>query len=1469
MTETETSPPEPAHLRRAPRPRGRWLLLILLGSLLGLLLFLSALAALALAWLDTPAGQAWLVARLNRELAAQGVEIGGLRGRLLGGWELERFTLSDEEGPYLRLEEIELQWRPLSLLQGEIAIDKLAVAAGELSRLPQDSSPDAADADAAALPRLPRLPMRVTLSRFVVERFAVGEPVLGVAAEMAATGEARWLEEERLRADFLLTRLDRAGDRLEARLDYDQPAATLSLETVLEGAADGVFAAALGARAGETVSLRLSGEGPLAAWQGELAANIGERARLDADIAARNGRVELEGQADAAGLLSSPYADFLRPEVSFRLAGALDRGDALPLEISLETEHLAVQSQGRMALDDRASLDFAYRLDIGGSTPLAPLLGGLGFAAGEVSGRISGAMAAPEITAQARLESPAIPDLGSAESAEVSLRARLGADSLAIAAEGRLAALRLDNQPVLDPIFSVTGSYATAAGSLAIDTAQVSAGGATMTASGGLGDDFETVELDGDVEISSLDSLAFLPDLPLSGGFAATLRVARASGDAPWNLRLDGAGRNIAAASEGLSQSLGPQPEISLAAQMTPDDRLVIEPLQVRVAAGLLEARGPVDLAAGRLDLGYELTVETFAAMLGAQTVSDGDGLVIAGRLFGPFADLETQARTQIAHLELQGVDLADVTAEVSARALTERLQANLELAADSRFGAVDLSAAANLPPAGGVDISALRLSVGTAEIDGRLAIGEDGLLRGAFEGRTGSLAELPESRRYGLRGTLSTRVALSVTDAGKQRITASASAADLILPIGANQVAEVESFDFSGGATLLEPRPRLEAQLDAKDLRVGFSRLAAVSLTASGDRDAMEVELVADGEWRGPLDLKGRLVWRGDEEESFALAADGTIFGQKIAFVEPARLLIANDGWRLDPARFTIGDGQMSATASRGGRELGIDIVAEGLPLELVNVAVPDLYPSGALGAELHLAQAGEAVNGTARVSLRNVEPAVTGFARTPPFDFDIAAELDEAVVALEGSARAEDTLDARISAELPLALDLIKGTAGLRMDDPLAGRFHWQGALAPLFMVVNLPQHEAYGDFTADLTLGGTPSEPELGGTLEIADARYEHLESGFVARNLDLAAVLENRRVTLTRLTADDGDGGTLSGRGMVEFAPEAVIAEAELELSKLHVLQRSDLKAIASGQVAFTKTAETMRASGRLAPDRVELDIGQSLPQDVVDIEVIEVETEEDIVDGGGAPETRTEQPLHLNVTIEAPQRLFVRGRGLDSEWAANLRVTGTNETPRIQGTASVVKGVFEFAGRRFTIQAGELLFVGGETIDPSLNVTARETVDELQITLQISGTLSSPGLSLSSTPSLPEDEILARILFGESVAGLSALQLVQLASTVGSLSGGGGFDVIGGARSLLGLDRLNISAGDGGENGNGGATIAGGKYLTDDVYLEMSTETGTGITAGTLEWGLTKNLSLESRVSSGRDNSIRLRWSWNY
>jgi translocation and assembly module TamB len=142
-------------------------------------------------------------------------------------------------------------------------------------------------------------------------------------------------------------------------------------------------------------------------------------------------------------------------------------------------------------------------------------------------------------------------------------------------------------------------------------------------------------------------------------------------------------------------------------------------------------------------------------------------------------------------------------------------------------------------------------------------------------------------------------------------------------------------------------------------------------------------------------------------------------------------------------------------------------------------------------------------------------------------------------------------------------------------------------------------------------------------------------------------------------------------------------------------------------------------------------------------------------------------------------------------------------------------------------------------------------------------IRITGTAEKPVITLTSTPVLPQDEVLSQVLFGASVSSLNGFQAAQLASALSGLASGGGFDVIGGIRNLAHLDRLAINS-----SVTGGNSVAGGKYLTNKVYLELSGGAKEGPGAQ-VEWRVTKHLAFVSRVTGQGDQAVSIRWRKDY
>jgi len=231
-------------------------------------------------------------------------------------------------------------------------------------------------------------------------------------------------------------------------------------------------------------------------------------------------------------------------------------------------------------------------------------------------------------------------------------------------------------------------------------------------------------------------------------------------------------------------------------------------------------------------------------------------------------------------------------------------------------------------------------------------------------------------------------------------------------------------------------------------------------------------------------------------------------------------------------------------------------------------------------------------------------------------------------------------------------------------------------------------------------------------------------------------------------------------------------------------------------------------------------------------------------------------------MQLNVKVTAPRRIVVFGRGLDTEWAANFRVTGPVNDPSIDGTATLVRGDLDLAGRRFSFDTGTI-DLDGPIRTARIDIAAERTADDITASVRVSGTPVEPKFTLESTPSLPQDEILARVLFGRSAAELSGFEAAQLAAGLAQLAGGNaGFDPVGLVRAATGLDRVSFGA------EGGAATVSAGKYIADDVYVQLGAG-GSGGVGAEVEWEPAKELSIISSAQGNGDTKIAVRWKKDY
>jgi autotransporter translocation and assembly factor TamB len=194
-------------------------------------------------------------------------------------------------------------------------------------------------------------------------------------------------------------------------------------------------------------------------------------------------------------------------------------------------------------------------------------------------------------------------------------------------------------------------------------------------------------------------------------------------------------------------------------------------------------------------------------------------------------------------------------------------------------------------------------------------------------------------------------------------------------------------------------------------------------------------------------------------------------------------------------------------------------------------------------------------------------------------------------------------------------------------------------------------------------------------------------------------------------------------------------------------------------------------------------------------------------------------------------------------------STQLNASGTLENPNINGSflyQDVLTGFDEQGEEKPITFSWELK---ANTIDSSLNIASTFKLEQGQVTfannaiaMSIPAVYQKNGqqitakiivsndnfnLSLSAIPTMPEDEILAFIIFGKPLQKITPFEAIQLATAVQTLrsDGGGFFDPIGKTRKFLGVDTLSIGS-ETNSDGATGVNLGVGKYLNEKDYLEI-------------------------------------------
>jgi translocation and assembly module TamB len=649
-------------------------------------------------------------------------------------------------------------------------------------------------------------------------------------------------------------------------------------------------------------------------------------------------------------------------------------------------------------------------------------------------------------------------------------------------------------------------------------------------------------------------------------------------------------------------------------------------------------------------------------------------------------------------------------------------------------------------------------------------------------------------------------------------------------------------NLDFSPQAE----RSQLRLQVDTQDLELG-TLAATLQISGNGPSDAFGFKAGAQISKLGPgpakLDADGTLDI-GKRTMGLAHLSAG-YNGQDIHLLAPASLDFA-DGVAVDVLRLGAQQAQL-AVEGRAFPNTSLQVTLSNVQPALVNAFLPGLLSAGRIDVHADLRDSLLTPTGqltVKAVGMRFADDAALGL---PAAEFSADANLMGSSADLNARLVAGAGSELNVSGSVPLSLD---GA----LDMKIAGKL----PLTLVNPILEARGQRAEGQLDIKAGVTGSVAQPQIGGTAVLSGGSFRDYGRGLSLTAINGELEGDEASLQIKSLTAT-ASPGTLSVSGSIgALQPKLPIdlkitaKNAQPVVSKL-VTANFDADLHVAGTLA-----DHLDVGGSVHLNRTLIGIPNGLPPNVAVL---------DVRRHGVAARPAPVKPLTvgLDIKVEAPQQILVQGRGLDAQMGGDLHITGTADSPRITGGFDLQRGSFTLSSSKLSFTSGRVAFSGEglhNKIDPTLDFTAETSVSATTATLHITGYADAPQFEFTSNPSLPQDEIMARLMFGESASQLSALQLAEIGAALASLSGVGGGD--GGLNPLvkvqkaLGLDRLSVGSGtptSATSTENTGASIAAGRYISKRVYVEAKQNT-TGTSQLEADIDLTKRLKLQTKLGNG-------------
>ena len=285
--------------------------------------------------------------------------------------------------------------------------------------------------------------------------------------------------------------------------------------------------------------------------------------------------------------------------------------------------------------------------------------------------------------------------------------------------------------------------------------------------------------------------------------------------------------------------------------------------------------------------------------------------------------------------------------------------------------------------------------------------------------------------------------------------------------------------------------------------------------------------------------------------------------------------------------------------------------------------------------------------------------------------------------------------------------------------------------------------------GDMQGELHVAGAANDPAITGSFSLKDGEASHTFNLPMLSAINLHGDFDEHSITIKNMQAEVG-GSPVNLAGKIDKGKETIAVDLLVNGKNVLLFRNNDMRMRGDVQLDVVGPLERLIIKGTAGMT------GGYYTRDINFLGMIG-STSAPVSEGSNFLFSFSDPPLRdavLDIKITTIEPFRIRNNLIRGVLRPELSVKGTGELPLLLGTVYIDPSRVVLPSGRLQIQSGLLRFLEGQPDRPQLNILAQSKVLGYDINVVTRGPLDNPVITLSSSPALPNDDLMLLLLTGQ-------------------------------------------------------------------------------------------------------------------